>query len=144
MSSATFPHTACAVCGHVLNRYTSSFGETWVHVLEEDNDHPAVPVPSGSIRTIILCDFCLVEGARWVLPVENYSIEPGGQNVGDRQSCDACAALLERRDWDGLTRRAFDAAQERGQTDGLDWDVFEAMYRQLRGHVIGRVRLSLG
>jgi hypothetical protein len=141
MSGADFPHTACAVCGHVLNRYTGSFGETWVHVLEEDNDHPAVPVPSDSIRTIILCDFCLVEGARWVLPVENYSIEPGGRNVGDWQSCDACAALLERADWQGLTQRAFIAARQRGQTDGLDWDVFEAMYRQLRGHVIGRVHL---
>ncbi|MEV7132085.1 hypothetical protein AB0N24_04270 [Arthrobacter sp. NPDC093128] len=64
-----------------------------------------------------------------------------GQNVGDWQSCDACAALLERGDWDGLTRRACAAAQERGQTDGLDWDVFVDKYRQLRGHVIGRVGL---
>lgn len=140
MSGADFSHTACAVCGHVLNRCTSSFGETWIHVLEEDNDHPAVPVPSDSIRTIVMCDFCLVEGARWVLPVENYSIEPGGQNVGNWQSCDDCAALLGRDDWDGLTRRAFAAALERGQTEGLHWDVFEEMYRQLRGHVIASVR----
>lgn len=142
MSGAPFPHTACAVCGHVLNRYTGSFGETWIHVLEEDNDHPAVPVPSSSIRAIILCDFCLAEDARWVLPVENYTIEPGGQNVGNWQSCDTCAALLERSDWEALTRRAFAAAQERNQTDGLDWAVFEEMYRQLRGHVTGRVHLS--
>lgn len=142
MSGGGFPHTACAVCGHVLNHYTGSFGETWVHALEEDKDHPAVPVPSGSIRTISLCDFCLAPDASWVLPVEDYRIDPGGENVGDWQSCAGCAALLERGDWDALTQRAMDAARDRGQIEGAELAVFEAMYRQLREHVTGPVRLG--
>lgn len=143
MSGGGFPHTACAVCGHVLNQYTGSFGETWVHALEEDKDHPAVPVPSGSIRTISLCDFCLAPDASWVLPVENYSIDPGGENVGDWQCCAACAALLERGDWDGLSQRALTAALDRGQIEGAELAVFTEMYSLLREHITGPVRAVL-
>lgn len=142
MSGGGFPHTACAVCGHVLNRYTGAFGETWVHALEEDKDHPAVPVPSGSIRTISLCDFCLAPDAAWVLPVEDYTVGAGGQNVGDWQCCADCAALLERSDWDGLTQRALAAALGRRQTHRVDLAVIEAMYSQLREHITGPVRLA--
>lgn len=81
MIGGGLPHTACAVCGHVLNQYTGSFGATWVHALEEDKDHPAVPVPSETIRTISLCDFCLAPDASWVLPVEDYRM-PGGRTWG--------------------------------------------------------------
>lgn len=142
MSGGGLPHTACAVCGHVLNHYTGAFGETWVHALEEDKDHPAVPVPSGSIHTIRLCDFCLAPDAAWVLPVEDYRSSLESQNVGDWQCCAGCAACLEQGDWDGLTRRALTAALDRGQIDGAELAVFEAMYSQLRKHVTGPVRLA--
>jgi hypothetical protein len=141
VSGAGFPRTACAVCGHVLNQYTGSFGETWVHALEEDKDHPAVPVPSGSIRTISLCDFCLAPDASWVLPVEDYRV-PGGENVGDWSCCAGCASFLERGDWAGLTQRAMDAARGRVQPEDLQPAVFEAMDSQLREHIIGPVRLA--
>lgn len=144
MSGSGFPHTACAVCGHVLNQHTGAFGETWAHALEEDKDHPAVPVPSETIRTIRLCDFCLSPDAGWILPVEDYRIDPGGENVGDWQCCAGCAVFLERNDWDGLTRRAMDAARERAPREDLQLAVFEAMYSQLREHVTGSVRLAHG
>lgn len=144
MSGGGFPHTACAVCGHVLNQHTSAFGKTWVHALDEDKDHPAVPVPSGSIHTIRLCDFCLAPDASWVLPVEDYFVGVEGQNVGDWQSCAGCAVFLERSDWDGLTQRAFTAALDRGQIEGAELAVFQQMYSQLREHVTGPVRLARG
>lgn len=143
MIGGGLPHTACAVCGHVLNQYTGSFGATWVHALEEDKDHPAVPVPSETIRTISLCDFCLAPDASWVLPVEDYRM-PGGENVGDWQCCAGCAAFLERGDWDGLTHRALSAVRAQGETDGVELAVFEAMYSQLRKHITGPVRLTHG
>jgi hypothetical protein len=132
------------VCGHVLNQYTGAFGETWVHALEEDQDHPAVPVPSGSVRTISLCDFCLAPDAAWVLPVEDYRASPESQSVGDWQCCAGCAALLERGDWDGLTHRAVAAVRSHGETDGVEPEIFEAMYSQLRKHITGPVRLAQG
>lgn len=55
--------------------------------------------------------------------------------MSDWQSCDECATLLERGNWEALTRRAFTAARKRGHKDGLGWDVFEEMYCQLRGYV---------
>ncbi|MEO3931435.1 hypothetical protein WMO79_01290 [Micrococcaceae bacterium Sec7.4] len=140
MSGGGLPHTACAVCGHVLNLHSSAFGDNWVHALEEDKDHPAVPVSSGSIRTITLCDFCLAPDAAWVLPVEDYRV-PGGENVGDWQCCAGCAAFLERTDWAGLTQRAMDAARGRVQAEEIRPAVFEAMYSQLREHITGPVRL---
>ncbi len=150
MSGGGLPHTACAVCGHVLNQYTGAFGETWVHALTQDQDHPAVPVPSGSIRTISLCDFCLAPDASWVLPVEDFTIDsvwediPAHANVGDWQSCAGCAALLERGDWDGLSQRALTAALDRGQIDGAELAVFKELYSQLREHITGPVRLAHG
>ena len=142
MSGSGFPHTACSSCGHVLNHHNSAFGATWIHALEEDRDHTPVPVPVESIRTIKLCDFCLAPDAAWVLPVEDYRATPESQSVGDWQCCGGCAALLERSDWDGLIRRAMDALRRRGETDGVEPKVFEAMYSQLRGHITGPVRLE--
>jgi hypothetical protein len=142
VSGGGFPHTACAVCGHVLNLHSSSFGETWVHALEEDKDHPAVPVPLESISTISLCDFCLAPDAAWLLPVEDYRASPESQSVGDWQCCADCAALLERSDWDGLASRALDALTSRGETDGAELAAFKHMYGQLREHIIGPVRLD--
>ena len=108
--------------------------------------HRAVPALSSSCRLVFGRSSWVTsawsEGARWALPVENYSIESGRQNVGAWQSCDDCVALLERSDWDGLTRRAFAATRQCGRTDGLDRAMFEEMYRQLCGHDIGRVHLS--
>jgi hypothetical protein len=144
VSGGALPHTACAVCGHVLNQYTGSFGETWIHALEEDKDHPAVPVPSGSIRTISLCDFCLEPDAAWVLPVEDYRAGPESESVGDWQCCAGCAALLERGDWEELSRRALTAIRDRGQIEGAELAVFWEMYRQLREHITGPVRLARG
>jgi hypothetical protein len=142
VSAGEFPHTACAVCGHVLNLHSSAFGENWVHALEEDKDHPAVPVPSESIRTIRLCDFCLEPDAAWVLPVEDYRAGPESQSLGDWQCCADCAAFLERGDWDRLSQRALNAVRARGETDGIELAVFETMYSQLRGHITGPVRLA--
>ena len=144
MSAAEFPHTACAVCGHVLNLQTRSVGAFWVHALEEDKDHPAVPGPAESIRTNRLCDFCLASEAAWVLPAETYGIGLDGRSVGDWQCCADCAVFLERGDWDGVTRRAMDGARGRMPEEDRQLDVFEEMYSQLREHVTGPVRLAHG
>ena len=139
----SLPHTACGVCGHVLNRYTGSFGETWIHSLETDNDHPAVPVPVDSIHTTFMCDFCLAENARWALPVEDYTAAPTGQNVGDWAACDVCASLLQADDWDTLTNRAVEAMQRRHPGTPSNREAFNFLYQQLRQHIIGAVRLEV-
>jgi hypothetical protein len=142
----SLPHTACGVCGHVLNRYTGTFGETWIHVLESDKDHPPVPVPVDSIHTTFMCDFCLDENARWSLPVEDYTSSPNGQNVGDWAACDVCAELLRTNDWDKLTSRAMTAMRKRhlGQpSPAPSRKAFEFLYQQLRQHIIGEVRLAV-
>lgn len=144
MSGGGFPHTACAVCGHVLNLHSSAFGDNWIHAQEEDKDHPAVPVSVESIRTIRLCDFCLEPGAAWVLPAETYRVGLEGQSVGDWQCCAGCAAFLEQGDWEGLTRRAFETVRGRRETEGIELAVFEQMYKQLREHITGPVRLARG
>jgi hypothetical protein len=136
------PHTACGVCGHVLNRYTGTFGETWIHVLDSDNDHPAVPVPVESIHTKFMCDFCLIESARWALPVEDYSTEVGGENVGDWAACDVCADLLRKNDWTALTNRAIESMAKRHPGEALSREAFNFMYGQLRQHITGEVRLA--
>lgn len=136
------PHTACGVCGHVLNRYTGPFGESWLHVLDTDNDHPPVPVPVASAQTKLMCDFCLTEGARWILPVEDYEVGDGGQNVGDWLACDACADMLRRDDWNALITRAMHTMRERHAGAAPSRRTFETMYGQLRQHVVGEVRLA--
>jgi hypothetical protein len=140
------PHTACGVCGHVLNLYTGSFGETWIHVLETDNDHPPVPVPVDSIHTTFMCDFCLAGNARWALPVEDYASSPNGENVGDWAACDGCAALLRANDWGRLTTKAVKAMQKRHQGQGSvapPRQAFDLLYAQLRKHIIGEVTLAI-
>ena len=134
------PHTACAVCGHVLNRYTGAFGESWIHVLETDDDHPPVPVPVASIHTTFMCDFCLDEGAHWALPVEDYDTIGGGKNVGDWAVCDGCAALLRAGKWEKLTTRAIKAMQKRHNGELPERQHFDLMYGELRKHIIGELR----
>ena len=136
------PHTACAVCGHVLNQRSSAFGRTWEHALEQDKDHPAVPVPVEEIRTIKLCDFCLEPDAAWILPAEDYRASPESESVGDWQCCAGCAAFLEKGDWTALTAKALAAVRSRGETRGAELEIFEAMYSQLREHITGPVRLD--
>lgn len=139
------PHTACGVCGHVLNLYTGTFGqETWIHVLDSDNDHPPVPVPVDSIHTKFMCDFCLSENARWALPVEDYQSSDKGQNVGDWAACDECAEMLRAGDWNKLTTKAVKAMRARHPAEGpIKRSAFEALYSQLRAHIIGEVRLAI-
>lgn len=137
------PHTACGVCGHVLNRYSGAFGQSWMHILESDNDHPPVPVPVDSIHTKFMCDFCLAEGARWALPVEDYLASESGENVGDWAACDVCADLIRSNDWNELTTRAVKAMQDRHHGAAPPRKAFNLMYQQLRQHIIGEVRLAV-
>jgi hypothetical protein len=140
----SIPHTACGVCGHVLNLYEGSFGQqTWIHVLETDNDHPAVPVPVDSIHTKFMCDFCLSENARWALPVEDYRSSDNGENVGDWAACDECAEMLRANDWNRLTTKALKAMRARHPEGPIKRSSFDALYNQLRQHIIGEVRLAI-
>lgn len=140
----SMPHTACGVCGHVLNRYTGAFGqEAWVHVLDADKDHPPVPVPVDSIHTKFMCDFCLSENARWALPVEDYTSFGGGVNVGDWAVCDECANLLRADDWNALTTKALNAMRKRNPSVPIQRSAFNELYNQLRQHIIGELRLAI-
>jgi hypothetical protein len=62
--------------------------------------------------------------------------------LGGWQCCVGCAAFLEGGDWDGLSLRALTAARDRGQIEGAELAVFWEMYRQLREHITGPVRLA--
>ena len=137
----SLPHTACGVCGHVLNHYSGPLGDRWIHTLETDDDHIPVPVPVESINTTIMCDFCLTPNARWALPVEDYEASEHDSNVGDWAACDECAEFLRNNDWDGVTTRAMQAMRtRRGAIPSRR--VFNEMYGQLRKHVTGPVRLA--
>jgi predicted small metal-binding protein len=140
----SIPHTACGVCGHVLNLYTGSFGqETWIHVLDSDKDHPAVPVPVDAIKTKFMCDFCLSENARWALPVEDYQAHSRGENVGDWAACDICAQYIRTNNWEELTTRALKAMKQRHPEESIPRSTFNHMYKQLRAHITGEVRLAI-
>lgn len=137
------PHTACGVCGHVLNLYEGSFGQkTWIHVLETDNDHPVVPVPVDSIHTKFMCDFCLSENALWALPVEDYQSSATGQNVGDWAACNECAELIRANDWNTLTTKAHTAMLKRHPEGNIKRADFVILYNQMRQHIIGELRLA--
>jgi hypothetical protein len=91
-----------------------------------------------------MCDFCLQENARWSLPVEDYATSDGtGENVGDWAACDECAALLSTHDWDKLTARAVKAMQQRHNGVVPSRKAFDVMYKQLRQHIIGEVKLAV-
>lgn len=142
MTKRSVPHTACAVCGHVVNQRVNSFGEVWFHTLKGD-DHPVVPVPVESINTIIMCDFCLAPNGRWVLPAEDYEAVPGHNSVGDWATCDVCAGYINDDAWDALTDHAHAAAERRrGIRGSVDRRALAVFYTQLRAHVTGPVRLQ--
>ena len=143
-STAPDPQSmACAVCGLILHRRTETTcgrtTETWLHY--EDADHLTVPVLAADIRANFRCDFCMADHARWTLPVERYEVAPGNMNDGDWAACDACAALLRISNWDMLTTRAHRIFRE--SHPGTPRQAFQWMYRQLRGHVTGPVRLAV-
>lgn len=144
MVKHVFASMACGVCGHVLDRLTDPDGqETWLHVLDDDMDHPVVPVSVDDIRTEYLCDFCLAPNARWELPVETYPIGTGHFNAGNWSACDVCAGLLAEDQWDQLTSRARTSQRKRqGVANTPPREAFVYMYEQLRPHVLGPVRLT--
>lgn len=132
-------HQSCAVCGRVLDYY-ENLG--WDHTAADrpTADHVAVPVPVDDIRTAYRCDFCLADGARWVLPVRDYVVAPGNVNSGDWSACDTCAGYLQRDEWNRLRQRAMQAYAERNGEQPQE-QVFRYMYRQLRKNIAGATRL---
>lgn len=94
------------------------------------------------------CDFCMEPGAGWVLPVEDFTLStgrddvPDHSSVGDWQCCSGWAALIRSDDWDGLARRALAAAHIGGHLEDPELEVFEAIHRAVRVHATGPVRLD--
>lgn len=135
---------ACAVCGLVLHRYTKSkpggrTTESWIH--NRPIDHLTVPVPVTDIHANFRCDFCMADHAHWTLPVEQYEVSPGNMNDGDWAACDTCAALLRTHDWEALTVRAHRVVSQGNPAAPVQ--AFQEIYRQLREHITGSVRLGL-
>jgi hypothetical protein len=97
---------------------------------------------------IRLCDSCTEPDAGWVLPVEDFTLStgrddvPDHSSVGDWQCCSDCAALIRSDDWDGLARRALAAAHIGGHLEDPELEVFEAIHRAVRVHATGPVRLD--
>jgi len=140
---------SCAVCGYVVDLVTfddATIG--WQHtaatISNGHDDHPVIAVPASSIRTNELCDFCTAPTARWELPAESYSIEelPGYNSAGGWGACDDCAAALRARDWNKIIYRAKRAFERRNpELPHPPREYYSIMYRELRKHVTGPLRL---
>ncbi len=56
-----------------------------------------------------LCDVCSAPNPTWEYPAADFAVPPISVSVGAWLCCDSCAALIERRDPEGLAVRAVDA-----------------------------------
>ncbi len=55
------------------------------------------------------CDVCSAPHPTWEYPAADFAVLPVSISVGSWLVCDSCAALIERRDPEGLAVRAVDA-----------------------------------
>lgn len=128
---------ACAVCGLILELHAAGNNRTqWSHA--QPADHPPLAVPVESIRATYLCDFCLDDNARWLLPVSTYEVVPGNFNAGAWSTCDQCAELVRAYAWEGLVTRAQRAYNKRNRTKEPR-ATFRALYAQLSDHITGPI-----
>ena len=137
------PYTACAVCGHPLNAHKQHDGTfEYSHAdPADDTDHVTVPVPAEQLRLNLRCDFCMDDGAPWLLPVEDYEVAPGNLNRGDWTCCTTCADLIRADRWSQIITRARDYRKVAGLPP-LPRRVYDSMYRQLSAHITGPIRLN--
>lgn len=128
----------CGVCGRPLDRYLSPAGEeTWLHFNTASQDHLAVPVRRGDVRTVYRCDFCNVDTpVPWSVPAESFTHGPS-TSVGAWCACTSCAEYVARLDWRGLASRVL-----RGDRFGKDKaDVRRyllGLYADLQRHMTGK------
>lgn len=96
---------ACAVCGRVLSHHE---GRGYAHSLQDlkEEDHPAVPVPAGSVPVRGRCDFCNVDHPVWAVPARTFSLIPGHSFAGGWAACGSCVEYVKSGDWDGLASHA--------------------------------------
>ena len=97
----------CAVCGRTLDVVV---GYGWRHTMMDaaNADHPAVPVPAGSIAERPRCDFCSEDNVIAILPVASFQLPDvdGHGSDGDWALCQTCNALVVAGNWELLLQRA--------------------------------------
>jgi hypothetical protein len=99
--------TACQVCRKVLDRHTNLFGEEeWVHsrLWEETPDHDPVPVPSHTIDTDFICDYCDAPNPTW----QHFGpdvFQTGNGQYDNFAVCEVCNQLVRFGNVEGLLRR---------------------------------------
>jgi hypothetical protein len=154
----------CAVCARVLDKFNDNKNGVieWRHPFDvrlKGEDHPVWPVPASQVSIETKCDFCFEPDPQWIQPARSFAIaalnalpnlpdEHGSHS--DWAACDTCADFLNRGDWRGLRRRAFNAYKERNLAPELGAmpdefldTMLNAFYSQLRRNLNGPVRRKL-
>jgi hypothetical protein len=132
------------VCGRVLDRFEGDDGSIeYIHTLqdrERGEDHPAVPATEAEIQTIGRCDFCNTDYPRWGIPARTFELPgtPGHFSDGDWAACDTCKALIVKKHWDTLVRRATERSNYRTiMTKEVVRGMLATMYGHLRKNING-------
>lgn len=132
--------TICATCSNAVDLIATEDGITYRHTLSDPDDHPVVPIdaPPGWRGR---CDFCNDSAPTHVLPAQDFTIPhaPTHSSLADWAACTQCAALIERNEWNALSRRAAQAfARQHGRPmRPHERASLRALYRRLRAHVRG-------
>lgn len=110
-----------------------------------DEDHPAVPAFLHEIEMAPRCDFCLADGAEWVLPVREFRLTPTDVSSPDWMACGECVNYLRHDNWKGLVTRSLRHHLKRHPERGPEGQAFARdaiayQYEMVAKNVTGKPR----
>ncbi|MCG5466715.1 hypothetical protein MED01_005757 [Micromonospora sp. MED01] len=128
----------CATCGLSLTAITSRDEVFFLHPGRNAEDHDPDPVPLAQLANWQpVCDFCSAPHPVATFTFENVdlavstdSADAQLHNFGNKwNACEACARLVEQRNPEGLTQRAYKRFLRKGHTINLQ--VLRSMHQAL-------------
>lgn len=137
----------CAVCGHTLDYYgwdDGSPGLGWDHTPYDKTlgnaDHPAIPVLPGEVPDEGRCDFCLTGHPTYVVPAEDFQVDPGHMSHGDWAACPECGILVQAKQWNTLVYRVWSLSPFRDEMPkAMLMFGFKKLYADLEKHITGEL-----
>jgi hypothetical protein len=111
----------CAACRLVLDWYIPDVDNEpdvghWVHaggaiakdptILGHEPEPVEVPADDPLLDARTVCDFCDAPSPDWVYPCRSFAVTPNSGSADDWAACDACASLIDDRQYAALVRRA--------------------------------------
>lgn len=134
----------CDVCRRVLDTYTDGTGASYIHAMQDPDDHEPVPVEAPPGWRGGRCDFCNDSPPTHLLPAKDFTVpaRPSEMSRGDWAACTPCAVLVELDAWGALVQRVAHCHWERHGV-GMDLAAHRsvaALYGRLRKNVTGPLR----